>query len=141
MDNIGLWQVAGLDAVINERLTESSICHDEFQINKAVGLHLMLHKYYLRIGNRTCESNEHRRKKTCSGAGHIWSFIVKFYRNGSCINRYGCNGSHMSLLVSGLVVMVHLWHFSEFCHANGSMPSEMLPRVLVRKPLVSPARM
>ena len=76
MDNIGFWQVAGLDAVINERLTESSICHDEFQINKAIWLHLMLHEFYLRIGNRTCESNEHRRKKTALG-GRLY---MVFYR-------------------------------------------------------------
>ncbi len=34
MDEFTFWQGAVFDTVIDEGLSETSICHDEFQINK-----------------------------------------------------------------------------------------------------------
>lgn len=48
VDDFAFWEVAVFDAVINEGLAETSISHDEFQINKRVWLKLMLmHSLYL----------------------------------------------------------------------------------------------
>lgn len=60
MDQLTLWEGAVFDAVIDECLSEASICHDEFQINKRVGLQVMLHGVYLRTGNRTEKEKRNR---------------------------------------------------------------------------------
>jgi len=60
MDQLTLWEGAVFDAVIDECLSEASICHDEFQINKRVGLQVMLHGVYLQTGNRTEKEKRNR---------------------------------------------------------------------------------
>lgn len=48
MNDFAFWKGAVFDAVINECLAETSISHDEFEINKRVWLKLMLmHSRYL----------------------------------------------------------------------------------------------
>ena len=66
MDQLTLRKGAVFYAVINERLSEASICHDEFQINQRIGLQFMLHGFYLRTGNRS----ERKKKKMSTEVGN-----------------------------------------------------------------------
>ncbi|CDN01431.1 hypothetical protein KPSB59_2750028 [Klebsiella quasipneumoniae subsp. quasipneumoniae] len=43
MDEFGFGKIAGLNPVVYEGFSKASIRHDEFQINKAIWLHLMFH--------------------------------------------------------------------------------------------------